>query len=129
MAAVITVALGVATMVRGIVREVRTPIALPEVAYATSKQCVLCHPGHFETWHRTFHSTMTQAAGSQSVLGDFNGATYTYRGVVSRFLRDGDRYVIETRSPAGTMQRYDVAMTVGSRRMQQYVTRIGDRHF
>jgi predicted CXXCH cytochrome family protein len=88
----------------------------------------MCHPQRYETWHRTFHRTMTQSATSDAVVGDFNDATLTYQGVTSRFTRDGERYVIETLSPAGVMERYGVVMTVGSRRIQQYVARIGDHH-
>jgi predicted CXXCH cytochrome family protein len=71
---------------------------------------------------------MTQAAGPHSVLGDFNGASHTFRGVTSRFTRDGDAWVIETLGADGVPGRFEVAMTVGSRRIQQYVARVGDRH-
>ncbi|NOT33225.1 MAG: hypothetical protein HOP12_03545 [Candidatus Eisenbacteria bacterium] len=108
--------------------ELRTPVELPQVAYATSEQCVMCHPGRYETWHRTFHRTMTQPARATAVVGDFENASLTYQGVTSRFTRDGERFFVETLSPANTMERYEIAMTVGSRRIQQYVTRVGDRH-
>lgn len=109
-------------------REVKQPVDLPRVPYATSASCVPCHPGRFETWHRTFHRTMTQRASRESVLGDFADATFTYRGVTSRFRRDGDRHWIETVSSDGAVERHEIVMTVGSRRVQQYVTRVGDRH-
>jgi len=114
--------------VRTIAVEVKTPVELPGASYATSASCVLCHPQRHGTWHRTFHRTMTQRAGPDAVLGDFENASLAYQGVTSRFTREGDRYFIETLSPAGATERYQVAMTVGSRRLQQYVTRIGDRH-
>jgi predicted CXXCH cytochrome family protein len=119
---------GSAALVQSVAREVGRPVDLPGVSYATSTQCVLCHPGRFETWHRTFHRTMTQRAEPGAVLGDFSNASLTYRGVTSRFGRQGDRFWIETLSPEGAFERYEVVMTIGSRRVQQYVTRIGDRH-
>jgi predicted CXXCH cytochrome family protein len=119
---------GAAAAVRGALREIARPVALGDVAYVQSATCVRCHPRHHETWRRTFHRTMTQVAGPRSVLGDFDDATYTYRGVTSRFARAGGDYVIETLGLDGRMTRFDVAMTVGSRRVQQYVARVDDRH-
>ena len=119
---------GVATLVRSVAVDVTTPVDLPRVDYATSRTCVMCHPGRFESWHRTFHRTMTQHATREAVLGDFENASLVYQGVTSRFTRDGDRHFIETLSPAGAMERHEVVMTVGSRRIQQYVTSIGGRH-
>ena len=119
---------GSAAWVGSIAREVKQPVDLPRVSYATSATCVPCHPGRFETWHRTFHRTMTQRANRATVLGDFTGASLTYGGVTSRFGRDGDRHWIETLSPGGTIERHEVVLTVGSRRVQQYVTRVDDRH-
>src|SRR5205814_1715460 len=109
-------------------REVATPVQLGSVAYVQSATCVRCHPGHFETWHRTFHRTMTQEATPAAVLGDFEDASYTYEGVASRFTREGDRYFMETLDASGARRRFAVARTVGSRRIQQYVARDGDRY-
>jgi predicted CXXCH cytochrome family protein len=125
---VLAVGGGLALRMRSIAGEVSTPVEPATVPYATSTQCQLCHPGRYDTWHRTFHRTMTQRAIAGAVVGDFANASLTYQGVTSRFTRDGDRYVIETLSPEGGMERYPLELTVGSRRIQQYVTRIGDRH-
>ena len=105
------------------------PVERSKVAYVQSKPCVMCHPDHDASWRRTFHRTMTQLPTPLSVLGDFGDATYTYQGVTSRFTERGGRYVIETldRETKG-MRAYEVAFTVGSRRIQQYVVSVGDRH-
>lgn len=115
--------------VRAVVASVSAPVDLARVEYVQSRTCVRCHPDHYESWHRTFHRTMTQEAGPHSVVGDFDGASYTFGGVTSRFERDGERYVIETLDSQGAMARFDVALTVGSRRVQQYVAQIGDKRF
>jgi len=115
--------------VRAVIAGVSAPVDFERTEYVQSRTCVRCHPDHYDSWHRTFHRTMTQEAGPQSVLGDFEGASYTYGGVTSRFERDGDRYVIETLDERGAMTRFEIALTVGSRRVQQYVARIGDKRF
>jgi len=100
----------------------------PEAPYATSASCRACHPDHDASWRRTFHRTMTQQATPAAVVGDFSGREYRALGVTSRFLRQGDRFFIETLDGQGAMRRHEIARTVGSRRFQQYVTREGDRH-
>jgi predicted CXXCH cytochrome family protein len=115
-------------MVQSVATDVKTPVDLATVSYSTSKPCVTCHPNRYATWHRTFHRTMTQRAGPGAVVGNFESQSLTFQNVTSRFTREGDRFFIETLSPAGAMERYEVTMTVGSRRIQQYLTRIGDRH-
>src|SRR4051812_17411535 len=77
---------------RATAAEVRTPVALAAVPYTGSSSCRACHPDHYESWRRTFHRTMTQEALPGSVLGDFSGASFTFEGVTSRFLRDGERF-------------------------------------
>lgn len=109
-------------------RDVAAPVVVADSEYVQSDTCVRCHPGHFASWHRTFHRTMTQAASPQSIVGDFNAASYTYDGVTSRFFRKGDDYMVETLDQDGTIKAFKVDRTVGSRRIQQYVTRLGDRY-
>lgn len=124
--AIFSVGAGVAAFasVRG---DLATPVDLAAVDYVQSETCRRCHGDHYRTWRQTFHRTMTQEARPGAVLGDFENATYTYDGVVSRFTRQGDDYFIETLGADGRMQRFRVVRTVGSRRIQQYVTKVGDR--
>ncbi|KFE72159.1 cytochrome c3 family protein [Hyalangium minutum] len=127
------VGLGVVALVAGLAllataAEVRTPVELSPVPYSGSASCRPCHPDHYESWRRTFHRTMTQEATSEAVQGDFSGVSFTYAGVTSRFFRDGERYVIETLDGEGRLRRQEVARTVGSRRVQQYLVREADRY-
>jgi predicted CXXCH cytochrome family protein len=113
---------------RATAAEVATPVALAPVDYAGSASCQACHPDHSASWRRTFHRTMTQEASPDAVLGDFGGASFTSAGVTSRFLREGEHFVIETLDGQGRPRRQTVARTVGSRRVQQYLVREGDRY-
>ncbi|MCU1228025.1 MAG: hypothetical protein JWO97_909 [Acidobacteria bacterium] len=118
-----------ATSVVRIRRELSVPVSLHDVAYAGSRSCIGCHPVHYRTWHATFHRTMTQEATEGAVLGDFDNATLDYEGVRSRFLRDADgTYAIETIGTDGAPQHFAIARTVGSRRVQQYLTKTGDHY-
>ncbi len=39
--------------------------------YAGSASCRACHPNQYNSWHQSFHRTMTQAASPESVRGKF----------------------------------------------------------
>jgi predicted CXXCH cytochrome family protein len=113
-----------ATSVVRIRRELATPVSLHDVAYTGSRSCVGCHPVHYRTWYTTFHRTMTQEATESAVLGDFNDTTLDYEGVRSRFTRDAaGTFTIDIGS-----SRFPIARTVGSRRVQQYLTKAGDHY-
>lgn len=108
--------------------EIARSRSLADVPYAQSTTCVTCHPGRYETWHDTFHRTMTQRPSPTTILGDFDNASASYKGITSRFTYEDGRYYIETLA-FEQPEKYEVVMAIGSRRFQQYVTQIGDRHF
>jgi tetratricopeptide (TPR) repeat protein len=60
-----------------------------------------------------------EPAGEASVRGDFAAAAFTHAGVTSRFLRQGDRFVVRTDGPDGALADYEVAYTFGLEPLQQ----------
>lgn len=92
--------------------------------YLQSGDCRSCHADHFASWARTFHSRMTQEARPTSVQGDFTREnTFEYLGVRARMERRGDRFFMTFNFPAGRTQTVSVDRTVGSRRIEQYLTK------
>jgi predicted CXXCH cytochrome family protein len=75
------------------------------VASAPSETCRKCHPDHYESWRRTYHRTMTREATPPYVKGDFEDASYDYRGLRTRLFRAGDRFVMETVDPDWALLR------------------------
>ena len=62
--------------------------------FATSDTCRACHPGEYETWHATYHRTMTQVAKPDTVLGNFDDVTLTSRGRTYHLtVEDGEHWV------------------------------------
>ena len=95
--------------------------------YTGSQTCATCHPDHHASWDRTHHSRMTQRPTPEAVLGAFDGRRVDYEGQYATVSRDGDRFVMDVPDPArGTAARRsaEVALTVGSRRYQQYFERV-----
>ena len=91
--------------------------------YLDSQKCLTCHPGHYGSWARTFHSRMTQEASAKSVLGDFeHDNTYEFLGIRARMEKRSGQYLMSLAFPDGHQQTFNIERTVGSRRIQQYIT-------
>jgi hypothetical protein len=77
-------------------------------------------------WAGARHSKMLQPASPATVLGDFAAGAVTLRGARFTLARDGDRYFVEGPFPAADRRRHQIAFTLGSRRVQHYLTRLPD---
>ena len=62
-----------------------------------------------------------QPASPVTVLGDFADAKFDHFGVVTTFLRAGDKYIVRTDGPDGTMHDFEIAYTFGVYPLQQYL--------
>ena len=92
--------------------------------YLTSTDCRSCHADHYTSWARTFHSRMTQEARPATVQGDFeHNNTFEYVGVKARMEKRNDHFFMILESPDGHRQTLTIDRTVGSRRIEQYLTK------
>src|ERR1041385_1444181 len=55
--------------------------------YVTSDQCRSCHPSQYDSWHRTYHRTMTQWAKPDAVAGNFSGVKLPWQDKVCELER------------------------------------------
>ncbi|HMJ51892.1 MAG TPA: cytochrome c3 family protein [Polyangiaceae bacterium] len=96
--------------------------------YTGASACRSCHPDRFESWQRTYHRTMTQLPTRGTVLGRFDGkAVAAFGASAIPFEREG-RFFFRLPPVEGEPAREtEVALTVGSRRYQQYFERMEDR--
>ncbi|MFO1303388.1 MAG: cytochrome c3 family protein [Burkholderiales bacterium] len=92
--------------------------------YLTSQDCKRCHEDRHASWARTYHGRMTQEARVGTVQGDFTrDNTLEYMGVKATMsVRDG-RHAMSLALPDGRTLDYSIDRTVGSRRIEQYLTR------
>lgn len=94
-----------------------------------SDRCQSCHQDRHDSWHQTYHRSMTQVATAETVLGDFDGQPRTWWGMTIRPVKRNGQFWFdyyrtpEDRQPIATHRIY---RTVGSHRYQQYLTRDGD---
>ena len=92
--------------------------------YLASSTCQTCHPQHYESWARTHHRRMTQEAREGSVQGDFEVENrFEYLGVKALMNRQQGSFFMSLTMPDGSSIRHRIERTVGSRRIEQYVTR------
>ena len=89
--------------------------------YVGSASCADCHGDIAEAWAGSDHGLAWTEPGPATVLGDFDDATFEKNGVVTRFTRRGDAYVVETEGGDGERHSYDVVGVAGIRPLQQYL--------
>ncbi len=101
--------------------------ALPIDAAATyvgGSACIDCHQQQAMDWHGSDHDLAMDLATDGTVLGDFNGATLEHYGITSRMFRDGDKFMVSTEGPAGTMDDFQVKYVFGVDPLQQYMVEL-----
>lgn len=92
--------------------------------YIDSGSCVACHDDHYASWAKTYHSRMTREARPQTVQGDFEeNNTFDYLGVHARMERGGDACYMRLTFADGGTRVFRIDRTVGSRRIEQYLTK------
>ena len=76
------------------------PIAVDSDGYVSSQTCQACHPEQYETWHSSYHRTMTQVATPDSVRADFDNVVVdAVAGTPMRLERRGDEFWAEFDDP------------------------------
>jgi predicted CXXCH cytochrome family protein len=131
-AVALALALGVALGPRSSAES--TPIRVERAPdYVSSNACRSCHPAEYQSWHRSFHRSMTEPAKDdtvraawQGVIG-WRGRSYTLSRRGDEFwvkLPDPDREAVLARGgaawePPNEVERR-VVMTTGSHHYQGY---------
>ena len=82
--------------------------------YVTSRSCKACHPSEYATWHASFHRTMTQVPGPETLLPKFDGRAQSTGGATYRFGHDEGGYWIEGGG------RHTIALTTGFHHLQAF---------
>jgi predicted CXXCH cytochrome family protein len=94
-----------------------------------SAACADCHQQAYQAWRSSHHYQAMLPATAESVVGAFDGRSFEYAGVASRFFRDGDRYLVETDDENGELKVFEVAYTFGFYPLQQYLVAFPDGRY
>ena len=91
------------------------------VAYVADAECADCHRPQFDAWTGSHHDLAMQPATPDTVLGDFDDATFTHQGFTSRFFRRGGRFFVNAEGPDGAPADFELTHTLGVEPLQQYL--------
>jgi tetratricopeptide (TPR) repeat protein len=78
----------------------------------------------FQAWQGSHHDLAMQRAIANSVLGDFDNASFRHGAVTSTFYRKDGRYLVRTDGPDGDLQDYQIKYTFGVYPLQQYLVEL-----
>ena len=95
-------------------------------SYMGNAACSGCHEQATADWAGSHHDLAMQEATPETVLGDFNDATFTYFGVTTTFSQKGDAFFIETDNAGGELETYPVEYVFGVEPLQQYLLPLGN---
>ncbi len=111
----------------GVRRGVRTgqppdpPSAAATAVYVGRQACAECHTRENDLWQGSHHDLAMQPAGPDTVLGDFDGASFTHNGVRSTFSKRDGGFFVRTDGPDGDLHEYRITYTFGVTPLQQYL--------
>ncbi|MGZ8157689.1 MAG: ammonia-forming cytochrome c nitrite reductase subunit c552 [Methylobacter sp.] len=89
--------------------------------YVGRSACAGCHAEQDGLWQGSHHDLAMQEAGNASVLGDFQDAEFSKDGVISRFFRQNERFMVRTDGPDGKLADFEIKYTFGVTPLQQYL--------
>ncbi|MEZ5293138.1 MAG: multiheme c-type cytochrome [Vicinamibacterales bacterium] len=95
--------------------------------YLGSQACESCHPDAYARWKASLHIQMTRPVAEARVLGDFSrGAAFSAHGRSYEFGLKGGTPSVTVRAPGRTATTYAVDYTLGSKRLQGYLSTLPD---
>lgn len=96
--------------------------ALPtQAVYVEGQRCAECHAEQYDQWNGSQHQLAMQNATAETVLGDFEDATFSDGRVTSRFFRKDGEFFVHTEGPDGVYADFAVRYTLGIEPLQQYL--------
>jgi hypothetical protein len=96
------------------------PIEASSEGYVSSRTCEACHPEQYETWHASYHRTMTQVVRPGTTRADLDGVELHWQERDYRLERRGDEYWVKTSAPGTPPSEQQIVMSTGSHSMQVF---------
>lgn len=93
----------------------------PASAYVGSGACESCHALQVRAWRESQHAHAMAEASDSTVLGKFDGGTFTYAGITSSFFRRDGKLYARTDGPDGRLADFEIKYTFGLSPLQQYL--------
>lgn len=104
-----------------IIQPVEDKAVLTAPIYVGRTACVECHAEQDRLWRGSHHDLAMQVASENSVLGNFDNATFRYAGITSTFFKRDDKFFVRTDGPDGKLADLEIKYTFGVTPLQQYL--------
>jgi predicted CXXCH cytochrome family protein len=92
-----------------------------DAKFVGSRECASCHIEEHKSWQGSHHDLAMQLPTSESVLGDFDNATFDYNGRTSTFYKKAGKYFVRTDGEDGVLTEFPVDYVFGVYPLQQYL--------
>ncbi|MBL4769167.1 MAG: ammonia-forming cytochrome c nitrite reductase subunit c552 [Rhodobacteraceae bacterium] len=89
--------------------------------YVGSEKCTECHAEAAAAWQGSHHQLAWTMPRSDTVIGDFDGASFSHDGSSTIFSQDNGEYRMTITERDGTTTDYPVHSVVGIEPLQQYL--------
>jgi predicted CXXCH cytochrome family protein len=103
----------------------------PPAGYTSSAACRSCHPSEYQSWHDSYHRSMTEAASPTSVRAPWQGTLRDEQGRPYRLFRREDQFWVELPDPdrlAASVRQGQLAAEVSQTERQILMT-TGSHHY
>ena len=97
------------------------PHAAAQAEFVGAQVCAGCHEESYSEWNGSHHQLAMQVATEETVLADFDNASFTHFGETTRFFRKDGGFFVNAVGPEGERQDYEVKYTFGVYPLQQYL--------
>jgi tetratricopeptide (TPR) repeat protein len=94
--------------------------------YVGRKTCQSCHAEEDALWQGSHHDLAMEEATAETVLGDFNDASFTIDGRTSTFTKKDGKYFVKTEDKDGKLGQFQIKYTFGVIPLQQYLIEFPD---
>ena len=99
------------------------PVTAPNNAYTSSQTCRACHPSEYQSWHDSYHRTMTQLAKPGAVLAKWHGTKLPLGQATLHLEQKRDEFWVRTLGADGIKSDSQrISMLTGSHHLQVYWT-------
>ena len=89
--------------------------------FVGSNNCQSCHEAEYRYWMGSHHELAMQIADANTVLGDFDGASFDYFGTSTQFFTRDDGFYVRTADASGEDREFRIAYAFGVEPLQQYL--------
>ncbi len=95
--------------------------AAGDATFTGREVCRPCHEIEYSTFQGSDHDLAMDVADETTVLGDFDDAVFTSKGIESRFFRRDGGFYVRTEGPSGDLEDFEITHVFGYDPLQQYL--------